>query len=90
MAIKFEKITAGMRLWDVHRERMGMTMMYEWGAWPVYVISVDPVKREATVRWNGNPPETRSAKRMQRLYVKFPKHYRDQEARLGRRIGSMG
>lgn len=57
MAIKFEKIEAGMTLYDRHRERMGNTTMTSIGEWKVRVISVDPVNRSAVVSWNGNRPE---------------------------------
>lgn len=81
MAIKFEKIEAGMKLMDVHRTRMGNTTMSEWGLWYVRVISVDRDERSAMVRWNGNPPEKWYARELERLYTKEPKAYRDQEAR---------
>lgn len=56
MAIKFEKIQPGMRLYDRHRERMGNTNMRTLGEWPVKVIEVDAERRRALVSWNGNKP----------------------------------
>lgn len=81
MAIKFEKITAGMVLLDVRREKMGNTTMSQWGEWPVRIISVDREKRTARVSWNHNPEETYYQRDLERLYVKKPKGLRDQEAR---------
>jgi hypothetical protein len=83
MAIKFEKIEAGMRLSDVHSQRMGNASMSRLDCWPVDVISVDQTKRTALVRWNGNTAQTWDARRLEKLYRedKLPKAYRDQEAR---------
>lgn len=65
--IKFERIQPGDTLWDCHRYKMGNTTMSRMGAWPVEVISVDPVARTAVVRWNHNAPETWSAHRLRKL-----------------------
>jgi hypothetical protein len=79
MAIKFQKITAGMTLLDIHREKMGNTTMSEWGLWKVSVISVDPEKRTAVVSWNGNPHRTWTARELERLYTKPTKAYLAQQ-----------
>lgn len=84
MAIKFEKITAGMTLLDVHRTGVGNTTMREWGCWKVQVLSVDAVKRTARVSWNGNPPEIYDEDRLKKLYTKEPKSIRDQRERRAR------
>lgn len=86
-AIKFEKIEPGMRLLDVHRQKMGNTTMSQLGCWEVFIVSVDKDKRSAMVRWNGNPEERWFARQLQKLYVTPPKAYRDQEERrkAGRR-----
>jgi len=81
MAIKFEKITPGMVLLDVHRQPLGNTTMHEWGLWKVNVISVDPEKRTAVVSWNSNAEQTWEAHRLERLYTKPPKAYREQAER---------
>jgi hypothetical protein len=81
MAIKFEKIEPGMRLMDIHRERMGNTTMSAWGRWDVVIVSVDRDKRTAVVRWNGNREETWDRHSLERLYTKEPKAYRDQQER---------
>lgn len=57
MAIKFEKIVAGMRLYDRHKHRMGNTTINTIGEWDVKVIEVHAAERCATVSWNGNRPE---------------------------------
>lgn len=87
MAIKFEKIEPDMELLDIHRERMGNTLMSEWGLWKVKVISVDRAARTAVVAWNHNRPETWSAKRLERLYTKPTKAYLAQQER--RRKGDL-
>ena len=75
MAIKFEKITPGMQLLDIHRERAGHTTMTRVGCWHVDVVSVDAERRTAVVRWNGNREEVWSAGRLSRLYLKEPPSY---------------
>lgn len=75
MAIKFEKIEPGMTLLDIHREKMGNTMMSAWGLWKVQVISVDHAKRTAVVSWNSNPAQTWDVRRLERLYTKPTKAY---------------
>lgn len=69
MAIKFERIQPGMRLWDRHRERAGNTTMTRLGEWPVDVVSVDSKGRTAVVRWNCNAPETYHERRLTKLYT---------------------
>jgi hypothetical protein len=81
MAIKFEKIEPGMVLLDVRRHKMGNTMMSEWGAWQVRIISVDRENRTAVVSWNGNRHETWYERQLSRLYGKEPKCVRDQRER---------
>ena len=75
MAIKFDKITPGMVLFDIHRERASNTMMTRLGCWEVRVISVDAERRTARVSWNGNREETWYAVRLQRLFAKKPPSY---------------
>ena len=65
MAVKFETVKAGDRLWDCRMQRMGNTTMRKMGAWPVDVVSVDHEKGEAVVRWNCN-----AAKKVERDYFK--------------------
>ncbi len=67
MSIKFEKITAGMTLYDRHSERMGNTTLRSIGEWPVRIVSVDPVARTASVSWNGNPPRLMFARALEKL-----------------------
>lgn len=69
MAIKFEKIEAGMTLWQRGRQKMGHTTMSRTTEWPVYVKEVFPEKREALVSWNSNAPTVWSERRLTRLYA---------------------
>jgi hypothetical protein len=70
MAITFEKIQAGMTLWQRGRQKMGNTTMSRAAEWPVYVKSVDAVERTAIVSWNGNPEQRWFEHQMKRLYTK--------------------
>lgn len=81
MAIKFEKITPGMVLLDIHRHRMGNTTMTELGCWKVYVRSVDPENRTVVASWNGNKDEVWPERRITRLYTKETKAYLAQQER---------
>lgn len=54
VGIKFEKITEGMTLYDVHSTKMGNTTMSRLGLWEVYVREVDTEKRQVLASWNGN------------------------------------
>lgn len=71
MAIKFEKITAGMRLYDV-RINKGLSGN-KWNTWPVNIISVDTVKSTVVASWNGNKPEEMSKSRVTKFRAKRPK-----------------
>lgn len=55
MAIKFEKIQAGMTLYDV-RKNTGLGR-WKWNTWPVEIKEVDVVNRTALVSWNTNKDE---------------------------------
>lgn len=70
--IKFEKIQAGMILYDLHKYRMGHTTMSSWGVWTVQVISVNPEERTAIVSWNGNPPQRWRESQLCKLRAKKP------------------
>ncbi len=87
MAIKFEKIKPGMRLMDIHIQRIGNTTMGRFGRWFVDIISVDEQNKTAVVRRNGNKPTTYYRRALERLYTKEPKRYRDQQER--RRKGGL-
>ncbi len=73
MAIKFEKIQAGMTLWSKSRGRMGNTTIKEDKVHPVRIISVDAADRSAMVSWNGNTAERWGEHRLKRLFAKEPK-----------------
>lgn len=79
MAIKFEKIKAGMKLLDVHKHQMGNTHMRRLGWWPVEIISVDEAAQTAIVSWNNNPAQTWDKRRLERLYTKKPPKLLEQE-----------
>jgi len=70
MAIKFEKIQAGMTLWSRGRQKMGNTTMSRMAEWPVYIEEVSPENRRAKVSWNGNAPEWWGEYQLKRLYTK--------------------
>jgi len=70
--MKFEKIEAGMTLYDVHSYSMGNTYLRSIGVWPVKVISVDKEKGCAVVRWNGNKEETYYRFALEKLKAKQP------------------
>lgn len=72
MAIKFEKIQAGMTLWSKTRGRMGNTTIKEDKIHSVRIISVDAADRSAMVSWNGNPQERWLEYRLTRLFAKKP------------------
>lgn len=79
--IKLEKVTPGMILMDVHREKMGNTTMSQWGLWYVRVLEVDLPGNRALVRWNNNAPKWWSRTNVEKLHTKEPKAYRDQQER---------
>lgn len=70
--MKFEKIKAGMTLYDVHSQKMGNTTMRSVGVWFVQILSVDAEKRCATVIWNCNPPRVMSERKLSKLREKEP------------------
>ena len=70
MAIKFEKIQAGMTLYDVKRNN-GFGG-YKWCAWPVYIVSVDNEKRTVMAQWNGNKERLISEDRVTKYRAKRP------------------
>ena len=69
MAIKFEKIQAGMTLYDRHRTRMGNTTLRSLGEWSVRIISVDAAARTAVVSWNGNREQTWWERDLKKLHT---------------------
>lgn len=81
MAIKFEKIRAGMMLLDIHTHRAGNTSTRVLGLWPVKILSVDSSDRSAMVSWNGNAPCRWSERQLCALYVEKPPKYIRQEQR---------
>jgi hypothetical protein len=87
--MKFEKITPGMTLLDIHSERDGNTTMRRLMCWKMQVISVDSTTRSAMVSWNGNKPQLYTEAMLTRLKDKPSKAYLEQEARRLARGGRM-
>lgn len=81
MAVKFDKITPGMTLLDIHSHLMGNTTMRELGCWSVLVVSIDAKARTAMCQWNGNPARIYFESDFKRLYVKPTKAYLAQTER---------
>jgi hypothetical protein len=70
MAIKFEKIVAGMTLYDV-RKNTGMTSN-KWSTWPVQVIEVDEEERRVLASWNCNKAEWMHERQITKFRAKKP------------------
>lgn len=66
--IAFEKIQAGMTLYDRQRYRLGSTTMSTLGEWHVFVARLEG-DRGAYVRWNSNPEEFWPRHRLEKLYT---------------------
>jgi hypothetical protein len=82
--MKFEKIAAGMVLYDVQSTRMGNTTMKSLGTWSVRIISVDQESRSAVVSWNGNPPRTYGERALAKLKARRPILIRTEMGRMRR------
>ncbi len=79
--IKFERLTPGMVLLDIHSYKMGNTNMRRLGLWEVKVISVDAATRTAMCSWNGNPPRRYLERDFRSLRTKPSAAYLCQEER---------
>jgi len=75
MAIKFEKIVPGMKLYDRHKDGSALPRMAEWS---VHIVSVDAVNRTAMVSWNSNAETMWSERRLTKLYT-WSKSQRDRQ-----------
>jgi len=75
MSIKFEKIEAGMKLFDVRKNtRPGISCnTNKWNTWPVRIVEVDAEKRKVLASWNGNKPEWMSERRVTKYRKNLPK-----------------
>lgn len=69
MAIKFEKIQAGMTLWSRGTYRNGMNRPTK-AEWPVTIIKVDSERRRALASRNSNPATWWTERLLTRLYTK--------------------
>lgn len=70
--MKFDKLEAGMTLYDVGTYRMGNTSMRSVGVWPVYVKEIDVEKRRALVSWNSNGYQWYGERAIEKLKAKEP------------------
>lgn len=70
MTIKFEKIKAGMTLYDVRRNTGYGS--YKWCVWPVYIQSVDSEERTVMASWNGNAIGKMNENRVCKFRAKRP------------------
>ena len=61
MAVAFNTIKAGDRLYDVHSERAGNTTARRMGVWDIYIKEIDHAAGTALVSWNGNPPTKKTS-----------------------------
>lgn len=77
--MKFDRIKPGMELLDIHAVRMGNTSMRRLGLWRVTIVSVDPVRRSAMVRWNCNPEQRWNERELAKLVTKPGKRYLEQQ-----------
>lgn len=68
MAIKFEKVAAGMTLWSRGTYRNGANRPVK-AEWDVHILEVDAARRRARVSKNGRT-EWWSARMVARLYTK--------------------
>ena len=73
--IKFEKIKAGMTLYDVRKNnwRFNLGVESPYVYWPVYVQAVDPEKREVLASWNSNPAKWMSERQVTKYRTALPK-----------------
>ena len=73
--IKFEKIKAGMTLYDVRKNNWRHNLRGEspYAYWPVYVQAVDAEKREVLASWNGNPAKWMSERQVTKYRATLPK-----------------
>lgn len=72
MAIKWEKVQAGMTLFDCHKQKAGNTTLSRWGTWTVLIVSIDHDNGVAVVRWNGNQETKWYRSRITELFAKVP------------------
>lgn len=85
MAIKRDKVQAGMQLYDRHRYRAGNTTMRALGEWPVDIAEVQ--ERGCVVRWNGNSPRFWAWRQIEKLYTWSM--YDDTEAEITKGFGGV-
>ena len=71
MSIKFEKIKAGVILWDVRRNTD--MMKNKFSIWPVRIMEVDKEKRRVFASWNSNDPEWMGEEIITKYRAKRPK-----------------
>ena len=66
------KLTPGMTVYDVSRQKMGNTNMSTVVVWRVTIISVDTERKRVTASWNGNAPRVYGERVAKSWRVKEP------------------
>ena len=69
--IKFEKIKAGMMLYDARKSTTCVGK--KWDVWPVLIYQVDDEKRRVFASWNGNAATWIYERTVTKYRVKRPK-----------------
>ena len=73
MAIKFDSVKVGDVLYDVHRYKLANVNASRQGCWEVHVKQIDTVNQRALVAWNGNAPEWKRAREVEKYRRSRPK-----------------
>jgi len=76
--MKFEKLSPGMVVFDVHSYRMGNTKLRSVGVWNIKVIEIATSERSVWASWNSNPPR--------RYYESEVKKWREKKPMLVRTL----
>jgi len=78
---RFDDLTAGMLLYDIHRHTEAAKLQNDLCAWRVLVLAVDRETRTAIVSWNGQKPKTWPEEKLVALVTEPPEDYLDQRRR---------
>lgn len=71
MSVAFNKIKAGMTLYDVRRNSGLDSYRRKWSTWALRVLEIDHEKGTALVSWNSNRPTTWTADDFKRSNVRL-------------------
>ena len=66
---KLEKLSPGQILWDYHTYQQGNTTLKKMGEWPIEIIEIDLENNRALCSWNGNKPEWKYRKQIEKYRV---------------------